>query len=98
MIAGRLSGTAKTAFAERGGAGHLAESSTPVNIMLVADTDDGVAPSVQNETVESEQPRPRRDRTENSDRDSAWTPLLNGLIYIGLFLGLSMLVFERLDF
>jgi len=39
VIAGRLSGTAKTAFAERGGAGHLAESSTPVNIMLVADTD-----------------------------------------------------------
>ncbi len=39
VIAGRLSGTASTAFAERGGAGHLAESSTPVNIMLVADTD-----------------------------------------------------------
>jgi ABC-type uncharacterized transport system involved in gliding motility auxiliary subunit len=39
VIAGRLSGTGKTAFAERGGAGHLAESSTPVNILLVADTD-----------------------------------------------------------
>jgi ABC-type uncharacterized transport system involved in gliding motility auxiliary subunit len=39
VIAGRLTGTAKTAFAERGGADHLTESKQPVNIVLVADTD-----------------------------------------------------------
>lgn len=39
VLAGRLTGTAKTAFGERGGANHLAESKQPVNILLVADTD-----------------------------------------------------------
>ncbi len=39
VLAGRLSGTAKTAFGERAGASHLAESKQPVNILLVADTD-----------------------------------------------------------
>jgi ABC-type uncharacterized transport system involved in gliding motility auxiliary subunit len=39
VIAGRLSGTAKTAFSERGGPTHLTESKQPVNILLVADTD-----------------------------------------------------------
>jgi ABC-type uncharacterized transport system involved in gliding motility auxiliary subunit len=39
VLAGRLSGTAKTAFGERGGAAHLTESKQPVNILLVADTD-----------------------------------------------------------
>ena len=39
VLAGRLTGTAKTAFGERSGASHLAESKQPVNIVLVADTD-----------------------------------------------------------
>ena len=39
VLAGRLTGTAKTAFGERAGANHLAESKQPVNILLVADTD-----------------------------------------------------------
>lgn len=39
VLAGRLSGTAKTAFGERAGASHLGESKQPVNILLVADTD-----------------------------------------------------------
>jgi ABC-type uncharacterized transport system involved in gliding motility auxiliary subunit len=39
VLAGRLTGTAKTAFGERSGAGHLAESKQPVSILLVADTD-----------------------------------------------------------
>ncbi|MCE3002406.1 MAG: Gldg family protein [Xanthomonadaceae bacterium] len=39
VLAGRLTGTAKTAFGERAGGSHLAESKQPVNILLVADTD-----------------------------------------------------------
>ena len=39
VLAGRLTGTAKTAFGERAGASHLAESKQPVNVLLVADTD-----------------------------------------------------------
>lgn len=39
VLAARLSGTLKTAFPERSGEGHLAESSTPANLVLVADTD-----------------------------------------------------------
>lgn len=39
VLAGRLTGTAKTAFGERAGGNHLAESKQPVNILLVADTD-----------------------------------------------------------
>ncbi|MFO0042348.1 MAG: Gldg family protein [Pseudomonadota bacterium] len=39
VLAGRLTGTAKTAFGERSGSSHLAESKQPVNILLVADTD-----------------------------------------------------------
>jgi ABC-type uncharacterized transport system involved in gliding motility auxiliary subunit len=39
VLAGRLSGNAKTAFPERSGEAHLAESSGPVEIVVVADTD-----------------------------------------------------------
>lgn len=39
VIAGRLSGTARTAFPDRAGEGHLAESKAPVEIVVVADTD-----------------------------------------------------------
>ncbi len=39
VVAGRLEGTAKTAFPERTGADHLAESKQPANIVIVADTD-----------------------------------------------------------
>jgi ABC-type uncharacterized transport system involved in gliding motility auxiliary subunit len=39
VLAGRVQGAAKTAFPERGGASHLAESKGPVNIVVVADTD-----------------------------------------------------------
>jgi ABC-type uncharacterized transport system involved in gliding motility auxiliary subunit len=38
-LAGRLSGTLKTAFPARSGEKHLAESAQPANIVLVADTD-----------------------------------------------------------
>lgn len=38
-LAGRLTGTLKTAFPERSGEKHLAESKQPANIVLVADTD-----------------------------------------------------------
>ncbi len=39
VLAARLSGTLKTAFPERSGEGHLAESNGPANVVLVADTD-----------------------------------------------------------
>jgi ABC-type uncharacterized transport system involved in gliding motility auxiliary subunit len=39
VLAGRLTGTLKTAFPERSGAGHLARSKRPANIVVVADTD-----------------------------------------------------------
>lgn len=39
VLAARLSGKLGTAFPERGGEGHLAESSEPANMILVADTD-----------------------------------------------------------
>jgi ABC-type uncharacterized transport system involved in gliding motility auxiliary subunit len=39
VLAGRLSGTAKTAFPERSGAGHRSESAEPVEIVVVADSD-----------------------------------------------------------
>ena len=39
VLAARLTGTLKTAFPERGGEGHLAESAEPANIILFADTD-----------------------------------------------------------
>ncbi len=39
VLAARLTGKLKTAFPERAGAGHLAESSKPANILVVADTD-----------------------------------------------------------
>lgn len=39
VLAGRLTGALKTAFPERRGAGHLAASVKPVNIVVVADTD-----------------------------------------------------------
>ena len=39
VVAGRLEGPLKTAFPERTGADHLAESTKSVNIMIVADTD-----------------------------------------------------------
>ena len=39
VVAGRLSGTAATAFPERAGPDHLAESSGPVEVVVVADTD-----------------------------------------------------------
>jgi ABC-type uncharacterized transport system involved in gliding motility auxiliary subunit len=39
VVAGRLSGTAKSAFPEKTGADHLAESKQSVNIVLVADPD-----------------------------------------------------------
>lgn len=38
-LAGRLTGTLATAFPQRSGEGHLAESKEPANIVLVADTD-----------------------------------------------------------
>lgn len=38
-LAGRLTGTLKTAFPERSGDKHLAQSSEPANVVLVADTD-----------------------------------------------------------
>lgn len=38
-LAARLTGTLKTAFPERSGEGHLAESAEPANVILVADTD-----------------------------------------------------------
>jgi ABC-type uncharacterized transport system involved in gliding motility auxiliary subunit len=39
VLAGRLHGTFKTAFPERSGEGHLAESAQPGNVVIVADTD-----------------------------------------------------------
>ena len=39
VLAARLSGTLKTAFPERSGEGHLAESREPANIILVGDAD-----------------------------------------------------------
>jgi ABC-type uncharacterized transport system involved in gliding motility auxiliary subunit len=39
VLAGRLSGSLKTAFPERGGDGHLAESVAEVQMIVVADTD-----------------------------------------------------------
>jgi ABC-type uncharacterized transport system involved in gliding motility auxiliary subunit len=39
VLAGRLTGPLKTAFPERLGAGHLASSVKPVNIVVVADSD-----------------------------------------------------------
>jgi ABC-type uncharacterized transport system involved in gliding motility auxiliary subunit len=39
VLAGRLTGALKTAFPERSGAGHLAASTQPVNIVVVADSD-----------------------------------------------------------
>lgn len=39
VLAGRLSGQAKTAFPERAGAAHRTESDGPVDIVIVADTD-----------------------------------------------------------
>ena len=39
VLAGRLGGKVKTAFPDRGGEGHLAESKDEVAIVLVADTD-----------------------------------------------------------
>ncbi len=39
VLAARLTGTLKSAFPERAAEGHLAESSGPANIVLVADTD-----------------------------------------------------------
>jgi ABC-type uncharacterized transport system involved in gliding motility auxiliary subunit len=39
VLAGRLTGKLKSAFPERSGAGHLAESKLSANIMVVADTD-----------------------------------------------------------
>jgi ABC-type uncharacterized transport system involved in gliding motility auxiliary subunit len=39
VLAGRLRGMLKTAFPERSGAGHLAASKRPANIVVVADTD-----------------------------------------------------------
>jgi ABC-type uncharacterized transport system involved in gliding motility auxiliary subunit len=39
VIAGRLEGPLKTAFADRSGEGHLAESKGNANIVLIADTD-----------------------------------------------------------
>ena len=39
VLAGRLAGALKTAFPERSGAGHLAASTQPVNIVVVADSD-----------------------------------------------------------
>lgn len=39
VLAARLSGTLKTAFPERSGEGHLAESTGSANVVLVADTD-----------------------------------------------------------
>jgi ABC-type uncharacterized transport system involved in gliding motility auxiliary subunit len=39
VVAGRLSGQAKTAFPERAGPDHRAESDGPVDIVVVADTD-----------------------------------------------------------
>ncbi len=38
-LAGRLTGTVKTAFPERSGEKHLAQSAQPVNVVLIADTD-----------------------------------------------------------
>jgi ABC-type uncharacterized transport system involved in gliding motility auxiliary subunit len=39
VLAGRLHGTFKTAFPDRGGERHLAESTEPGNVVIVADTD-----------------------------------------------------------
>lgn len=39
VVAGLLEGKLKTAFAERGGPQHLAESKEPAHIMVIADTD-----------------------------------------------------------
>jgi ABC-type uncharacterized transport system involved in gliding motility auxiliary subunit len=39
VLAGRLTGSIKTAFPERSGAQHLAASKRPANILVVADTD-----------------------------------------------------------
>jgi ABC-type uncharacterized transport system involved in gliding motility auxiliary subunit len=39
VLAGRLTGTLRTAFPERKGPGHLAVSQRPANILVVADTD-----------------------------------------------------------
>jgi ABC-type uncharacterized transport system involved in gliding motility auxiliary subunit len=39
VVAGRLQGKLKTAFADKSGEGHLAESAGDVNIVLIADTD-----------------------------------------------------------
>ncbi|HET7845767.1 MAG TPA: hypothetical protein VFL14_16555, partial [Xanthomonadales bacterium] len=39
VLAGRLRGPLKTAFPERSGDGHLAESKEPVDMIVVADTD-----------------------------------------------------------
>jgi ABC-type uncharacterized transport system involved in gliding motility auxiliary subunit len=39
VLAGRLTGSLKTAFPERSGAGHLSASKRPVNVVVVADTD-----------------------------------------------------------
>ncbi|HVF35252.1 MAG TPA: Gldg family protein [Candidatus Saccharimonadia bacterium] len=39
VVAGRLQGRLKTAFADKSGDGHLAESKGDVNIVLIADTD-----------------------------------------------------------
>ena len=39
VLAGRLTGKLKSAFPERTGAGHLAQSAQPANILVVADTD-----------------------------------------------------------
>lgn len=39
VLAARLTGTLKTAFPDRQGEGHLAESAKPANLIVVADTD-----------------------------------------------------------
>lgn len=39
VLAARFTGTPDTAFPERSGDGHLAQASTPVNVIVVADTD-----------------------------------------------------------
>ncbi|KFN49730.1 GldG family protein [Arenimonas composti] len=39
VLAARFSGPARSAFPQRAGAGHLAEATAPVNIVVVADTD-----------------------------------------------------------
>jgi ABC-type uncharacterized transport system involved in gliding motility auxiliary subunit len=39
VLAGRLTGSLRTAFPERSGDGHLAASKRPANILVVADTD-----------------------------------------------------------